>query len=155
VSANGRYEILEAVVPVPVTGNVREANIRQMRGGMRISMPQESQYQSTAQQVESSSGRIDGSGAGDSQMSVGGGHVKTQATASNVQTRRPPTPSSTLSDVGHIPPPRAHMQQALRPRLILPPSTDIEVEDAEFPWPEKHPDASEGWVDNRGEFQAY
>jgi len=39
--------------------------------------------------------------------------------------------------------------------MQLPPSTGIEVEEVDFPWPEKDPDASEGWIDNRGEFQPY
>jgi len=41
------------------------------------------------------------------------------------------------------------------PRAALPSSEGIEVEDADFPWPEKNDDASEGWFDNRGDFQYY
>jgi len=169
VSANGRYEILEAAIPVPAIGNAQEASVRQIRGGLRISMPRKPQHQSSVPGVEGSSSRIDINAqsksrhpAGDQRrqeegkgMSTGGGHTKTHAAASIAQTRTSPRPSSMVSPVSHIPPAPTHTQQVLRPSVILPPSTGIEVEDAEFPWPAKNPDASEGWVDNRGEFQAY
>jgi len=60
-----------------------------------------------------------------------------------------------------------HLAQEVKlPQSVVPPAvviqtatsapwTDIQVEDSEFPWPSKNPDASEGWVDNRGDFQYY
>lgn len=55
-----------------------------------------------------------------------------------------------------IPAPHKHAPVATPiPRAALPSSDGIEVEDADFPWPEKNADASEGWFDNRGDFQYY
>jgi len=55
-----------------------------------------------------------------------------------------------------IPAPHEHAPvETPVPRAALPSSDGIEVEDADFPWPEKNADASEGWFDNRGDFQYY
>ena len=37
----------------------------------------------------------------------------------------------------------------------LPPSDGVEVTDEEYEYPEKDPDAAEGWFDVRGDFQLY
>ena len=40
-------------------------------------------------------------------------------------------------------------------QVSLPPSDGIEIVEEEYEYPEKDADASEGWVDIRGEFQSY
>lgn len=40
-------------------------------------------------------------------------------------------------------------------QVSLPPSDGIEVLEEDYEFPEKDPDASEGWIDVRGEFQSY
>lgn len=51
--------------------------------------------------------------------------------------------------------PVAEVSPTMTATTKSPPWADIQVEDSEFPWPIKNPDASEGWIDNRGDFQYY
>lgn len=136
---DGRYEIIEATIPVPAIGNVHQASVKQFRGGLSISMPQHIQ---------------------DHQPSV---HEQTRRSYNHqreghVEATRPAQmiPPSKLESSGtQSRKPSQQTRVASHSRVTIPPSTGVVVEDDDFPWPEKNLAASEGWLDNRGEFQPY
>lgn len=148
VSRDGRYEILEANIAVPGIADGAKASMRPLRGGIRLLVPRRprpidvsSVYQSQTQTAnvrgeKSSSGR----GHADGQTSRDQPRVAASKTVGGDAKRYK----------------KATHKYARSPvKVTLPPSTGIVVEDAAFPWPKKNADASEGWVDNRGDFQYY
>jgi hypothetical protein len=157
LSKTGHYEILEMSISVPNNADIGRATVQKLRGGLKISMPR--QVQLGQPEIQKVSMPADGN-------SIHSQKPKLDATQSRsvMQNSRKaritgmsrgdmttdPHIEATRSRAVHNPAPTV-----MHPKVVLPPSTGIEVEDAEFPWPEERPDAAAGWIDNRGEFQFY
>merc|ERR1712232_1508519 len=106
--------------------------MRQMHGGVRIAMPIRKLHRTSARHnTEGSSTRR---GAGQASVPEA---VHPQESIASVRGRD--------LDAHRASAPGA---PAERPHVVLPPSTGVLVEDAEFPWPEKNADAAAGWLDN-------
>lgn len=146
VSRDGRYEILSAAIPVPGKGDVQKASVRQMRdgNGLIISMPQRTQRQPAPVQSERKAFGTENDNVNSRQRDM-----------SNGASQKSYTTSATAPLEDHTAALQESVHTQKRSHVVLPPSTGIQVEDIDFPWPEKSPDACSGWVDNRGEFQSY
>jgi len=142
VSHDGRYEVLEADIPVPGMVDGERASMRELRGGMRISVPHRPRPQEMSAPrrgwPQATATRDEGSSSGRSRTHANA-HREAAATAA--------LPGSRTQGPSEY--------ARARVTVALPPSTGIQVEDDVFPWPQKNPDASEGWLDNRGDFQFY
>jgi len=133
LSQDGRSEILELEMPLPSVGvDASRTTIRNIRGGIELIVPKlrPSKPPATAQ-----------TGARDSMAT-------------------PPSISQATRQTQGVPkrsPPLRQNMLAQRPVQWwrLPPSDGVEVVDEDWPAEEKRADAAEGWMDNRGEFQAY
>lgn len=179
VSANGRYEILSLAIPVPSIGDANGASIRKLRGGLRISMPPQTQSQEGERRLVGT-GEADQKPKNDAERSHvapstphappktsaaknkrkedGSAHIQARArqtTPPHVETEASNTAASTARTGSSLQGPTKAERPLRHPPVSLPSSTGIEVEEADFPWPEKNPEACEGWLDNRGEFQFY
>eukprot|EP00435_Cladocopium_sp_Y103_P032564 s2287_g8.t1 len=138
LSRDGRFEILEASVQVP-PGDVSLATVRQTRQGLDITVPalrQPSLRPDTLKtpktgDEDQKDQRVD---QGVDQNVHGVGQRQDQSDAAMP---RPKPESRATSEVS------------------LPPSDGIEIVEEEYEYPEKDADASEGWIDVRGEFQSY
>lgn len=148
VSSSGRYEILEALIPVPVHGDYHRTTMRKIQGGLRISMPQRVKSRIPASSVAS---KLAHTGVPRDSDFRSGFRQTTGQTAG----AQPLEATHSVARERRTPALRTHAQLKMRRRINLPPSTGIHVEDADFPWPEKSYDASAGWYDNRGDFQPY
>jgi hypothetical protein len=140
VSGDGRYETLESVIRVPSMGDASGPSLRHVQGGLQIVMPQRPQPAVSYSQPGKTSRSVDS-----------GDHVAYGRGA------RPPSHPVTgqnefISRHAQFP---SRPIEPIHPQVHLPSSAGIVVEDAEYPWPEKHHHASTGWFDNRGEFQTY
>lgn len=131
LSRDGRFEILEASVPVP-PGDVSLATVRQTRHGLDITVPlRQHLHPANTPKTGDQKGQKDQS-VDQSVHGFHGVHRGQQPDQDDVAMRQP------------------------KPRKVsLPPSDGIEIVEEEYEYPEKDADASEGWVDIRGEFQSY
>jgi len=142
LSSDGRYEILEGVVALPRGGDVDGARVRHEEDGVRITMPLAARRQREIdaerlllQQQQQQHQRQRAAAAG---RSVRGAQADRGSTT-------PGRGSSTsVKPVAAGPTPE---EWAL--------AQGVEIVSEEYPWPEKHPNAAEGWYDNRGEFHEY
>lgn len=146
LSSDGRFEILEGVVALPRGADVDGARVRHEQDGLRITMPvaarkhgeadserlqfQQQEHQRRKPAVGS---RVHGAEAGR------GGTLASTPAAAAVH-RKPP--AQLRKKTGPTPQELALAQ-------------GVEMVSEEYPWPKKHPDAAEGWYDNRGEFHEY
>jgi len=135
VSANGRYEILKADVPVPAICDARRATVRKTKRGLILSVPRRAQKRSEDTRRPSTSQKFS----------------RPAATTADVRSSGAESTSLKAS----MPSSHTVLPRQTRARPVLPPSTGITVEDEEIAWPEKDADAASGWMDNRGEFQSY
>lgn len=143
VSADGQYEILEAAIPVPRVGDANGASVHHVRGGLRIDMPRRTPPRTA-------------SPARDARRHAAAARVDVDAHRHEDPIAEAPPSEQTASRRSQAAIQKVVSNMAKRTPLVLPWSNQgIEIEDDEFPWPEKHADACEGWLDNRGEFQFY
>lgn len=149
LSRDGRHELLEATVPLPSGAQPSRAELRQERQGLRVTVPlaprrievpPELPPQHLGQQP---SQRPD---HGPTQQLPHG-----QQGPPGLQLERPAqnqaAPATSSPPARPTPPPA--------PKLNLPPSTGLVVEEEDYPEPAKRPDAASGWLDNRGKFHSY
>lgn len=180
VSANGQYEILEADIPVPTIGDAKRASVRRVPGGLLINVPPRAQPQARpahrygAKFAERGLRNLNEPQRSTHTANLDAGRHSTDSArlaqpAPQAPYQRPTAPSaggsiantaamSRASSRSNNVVPASHKHAPVAtpvPTAALPSSDGIEVEDAEFPWPEKDADASEGWFDNRGDFQYY
>mmetsp|Transcript_17556 Transcript_17556/g.33021 ORF Transcript_17556/g.33021 Transcript_17556/m.33021 type:complete len:241 (+) Transcript_17556:68-790(+) len=67
----------------------------------------------------------------------------------------PPRQSYPPRQTGPLHPPSVPEKPEQKVEVPSPRTDGIEIEDQEYQYPEKDPDASEGWMNNRNEFQMY
>merc|ERR1712048_1245483 len=133
LSQDGRSEILELGMPLPSVGvDASRTTIRNIRGGVELIVPKlrPSKPPSTAQTSARGS------------MATSPSTPQVTKQAQGVTKQSPPLRQSML------------VQRPVQ-WWRLPPSDGVEVVDEDWPAEEKRADAAEGWMDNRGEFQAY
>lgn len=151
LSRDGRHELLEAVVPFPAGAQPSKAELRQERHGLRVTVPLAPRRLEVPPQLrqlhlgEQASQRPDN---GPTQKLPHGQHGPP-----GPQLERPTQPQAQVAPATSSPPARPTPPPA--PKLNLPPSTGLVVEEEDYPEPAKRPDAASGWLDNRGEFHSY
>merc|ERR1712176_179580 len=133
LSQDGRSEILELGMPLPSVGvDASRTTIRNIRGGIELIVPKVRPSKPPA----------------------------TAPTGARGSMATPPSVPQATRQTQGVPkrsPPLRQNMLAQRPVQWwrLPPSDGVEVVDEDWPAEEKRADAAEGWMDNRGEFQAY
>jgi hypothetical protein len=142
MSSDGRYEILEVDVSVPAEGDAQKNHVRHVRGGLQIEVPRRARPPMPPSRRHS---KRNGATAQDAQS--GSIHAETQQVSAQDTAQSSPLKYNSVRPM--------RLGRPARTSIVLPPSTGIHVEDADFPWPDKNEDASEGWTDNRGESQSY
>mmetsp|Transcript_5162 Transcript_5162/g.8713 ORF Transcript_5162/g.8713 Transcript_5162/m.8713 type:complete len:276 (+) Transcript_5162:62-889(+) len=144
LSRDGMFEILEASVPVP-PGDVSLATVRQTRHGLDIIVPLRQHLRPANTPKTDQKGQKDQSVDQGVDQSVRGHgfHRGQRPDQGDVATQPKPRKASATSEVPK------------ESKVSLPPSDGIEIVEEEYEYPEKDADASEGWVDIRGEFQSY
>lgn len=172
VSGDGRHEILGAEVRIPEIADGHGATMRELRGGLRFIAPRRHPTPTSDRSREHASTLRDRAHAqadpqsavnaprpSSTPMDVDGPSRSVRGDISPPRRAPPSGVASAASVAGGVDSgsqsPRRYAQPLMRRAMDLPTSTGISVEDAPFPWPEKAADASEGWLDNRGEFQFY
>lgn len=148
LSRDGRFEILEASVPVP-PGDVSLATVQQTRHGLDITVPLRHLRLNrvtpkTGDQKDQKDQSVD-QGVDQSGHGAHGVH----------RGQRPDQNDAAMPRPKHWAESRATSEVPNESKVSLPPSDGIEIVEEEYEYPEKDADASEGWVDIRGEFQSY
>lgn len=144
VSADGRHEILEKTFAVPEQFDASGATIQSKGGSLvNIYVPPKKRASAgapPAQQRATSSAKSAAGGARQPEM---------------VRKPVPATPPARPASKKLTPQVPASPVPLPRKPANLPPSDGLEVVDEHWPAEPKSLDASEGWFDNRGEFQHY
>eukprot|EP00438_Fugacium_kawagutii_P005931 Skav229281 [mRNA] locus=scaffold952:380371:386639:- [translate_table: standard] len=152
MTEDGRFEILEASVRVP-PGDMSRATVRQLRHGLEITVPRKVHHvphhvphgmphqQASPVDFQAEFERKSSSPSSPSSPSFfqEKGEVHSKETMDEPPTVTESTESTTEPTVS----PKASKES----KVSLPPSDGIQVLEEEYEFPEKDPDASEGWID--------
>mmetsp|Transcript_98594 Transcript_98594/g.234863 ORF Transcript_98594/g.234863 Transcript_98594/m.234863 type:complete len:259 (-) Transcript_98594:192-968(-) len=126
LSRDGRYEILDAKVLFPQDADASQASVRHGRQGLEVTAPLRREP------------RV---------------RLPPRVPAEAMQHERP---QPAVEETRRNSKPSVSSRRIATAELQMAPRTDgIEITEEEYPYPEKDPDAAEGWFDNRNEFQPY